>query len=154
MSNTTYDASTDGITGEVLMIFVNGLPIAFGTSCGLDLSADSIDTANKMSGNWKESLAGQLGYSISSDSLLSKKAGHMSFKTLKSLMVERKPIEFTLGEALKEEDNSFTKGAEWYKGKAFITALSMKADNGAVCTSSITLTGSAALEDGGAESGG
>jgi len=145
---TTYDSNKDTITGDKLFIFIGGLPIAFGTSCGIDLSADTIDTANKMSGAWKASLAGQLGYSISSDSLMSKKEGHLSFKKLKSIMAKREAVDFTVATVSKTDDGGFEQDVSWYEGTAFITALSLKADNGAVCTSSITLTGSGELKDG------
>ena len=61
---TTYDSAIDTLMGDKLMLFVTDgsstLPIAFGTSCNIDLSADTVDTSNKMSGNWKEFLTGQL----------------------------------------------------------------------------------------------
>ena len=71
---TTYDSAIDTLMGDKLMLFVTDgsstLPIAFGTSCNIDLSADTVDTSNKMSGNWKEFLTGQLGYTISSESMI------------------------------------------------------------------------------------
>lgn len=147
----TYKASEDLITGDKLMLFVKDgateLPIAFGTSCGIELSADTIDTSSKMSGNWKEFLTGQLGFTVSTDSLISTKTGHMSFNTLKKLMKDRKPIPFVIGKAT-ESNGDFTKGDEFVKGEAIITALSMTAENGAICTSSCTLQGTGELEDG------
>lgn len=92
------------VVGDKLMLFVEVtkesqkevVPIAFGTSCGIDISADTIDTSNKMSGNWKEYLTGQLGYTVSSESMLSLKTGHLSFVTLKELMKKRTPIPFVI----------------------------------------------------------
>lgn len=57
------------VVGDKLMLFVETgdsepkktIPIAFGTSCSIDMSADTIDTSNKMSGNWKEYLTGAVG---------------------------------------------------------------------------------------------
>lgn len=135
----TYKASADLITGDKLMLFViqgtptATLPIAFGTSCGIELSADTIDTSSKMSGDWKEFLTGQLGYTVSCESLLSMTDGQLSFKLLKDLMVARKPIPFVVGNAT-EADGDFTKGAEYVKGEAIITALSMTAENGSICS--------------------
>ena len=153
----TYDSSNDMIVGDKLMLFIEQpgategqtetVPIAFGTACGIDLSADTIDTSNKMSGNWKEYLVGQLGYTVSSESMLSLTTGHLSFTTLKKLMVDRKPISFVMAKAVSA-DSDFTKGTEYVKGRAIITSLSMKADNGAICTSSVSLQGTGALEDG------
>lgn len=147
----TYKASTDLITGDKLMLFITQgetvSPIAFGTSCGVELSADTIDTSSKMSGDWKEFLVGQLGYTVSSESLLSKTTGHLSFATLKSLMAARTPIPFVMAKAIAAS-NDFTKGEEFVKGEAIITALSMTAENGSICSSSITLQGTGALQDG------
>ena len=62
-----YDSAKDMVVGDKLMLFVETgdsepkktIPIAFGTSCSIDMSADTIDTSNKMSGNWKEYLTEQ-----------------------------------------------------------------------------------------------
>lgn len=155
MAEKKYDSSKDMVVGDKLMLFVEvtkdlqkeEVPIAFGTSCGIDISADTIDTSNKMSGNWKEYLTGQLGYTVSSESMLSLKTGHLSFVTLKELMKKRTPIPFVIAKT-EESEGDFPKGEEYVKGNAIITALSMKADNGAICTSSVTLQGTGPLEDG------
>ena len=145
MAEKKYDSSKDMIAGDKLMLFVEVtkepstkeiVPIAFGTSCGIDISADTIDTSNKMSGNWKEYLTGQLGYTVSSESMLSLKSGHMSFVMLKELMKKRTPIPFVIAKT-EETEGDFPKGEEYVKGNAIITALSMKADNGAICTLSL-----------------
>lgn len=155
MAEKKYDSSKDMVVSDKLMLFVEitkelqkeVVPIAFGTSCGIDISADTIDTSNKMSGNWKEYLTGQLGYTVSSESMLSLKTGHLSFVTLKELMKKRTPIPFVIAKT-EESEGDFPKGEEYVKGNAIITALSMKADNGAICTSSVTLQGTGPLEDG------
>lgn len=155
MAEKKYDSSKDMVVGDKLMLFVEVtkelqkevVPIAFGTSCGIDISADTIDASNKMSGNWKEYLTGQLGYTVSSESMLSLKTGHLSFVTLKELMKKRTPIPFVIAKT-EESEGDFPKGEEYVKGNAIITALSMKADNGAICTSSVTLQGTGPLEDG------
>ena len=158
MAEKKYDSSNDTIVGDKLMIFVEATPakesaeavvqpIAFGTSCGIDLSADTIDTSSKMSGIWKEYLVGQVGYTVSCESMLSMKTGHASFAMLKKLMEERKPIPFVLAKS-EQTNGDFPKGEEYVKGKAIITSLSLKADNGSICTSSISLQGTGALEDG------
>ncbi len=158
MAEKKYDAGTDMIVGDKLMLFVETTPkvgetpavvqpIAFGTACGIDISADTIDTSNKMSGSWKEYLIGQLGYTVSSESMLSMKTGHASFATLKKLMAERKPIPFVLAKT-QETSGDFPKGEEYVRGYAVITSLSLKADNGSICTSSISMQGTGALEDG------
>lgn len=147
-----YVASTDLIVGDKLMIFVEtetGVfsPIAFGTSCGVDISGDTIDTSSKMSGAWKESLVGQLGWTVQSDSLLSLTSGQLSFDSLKTLMASREPVKIAIGKVTKNATSGeYEKEAtSFVEGSAIITSISMKADNGAICTSSITLTGTGEL---------
>lgn len=151
MAAQTYKVDTDCMMGDKLMLFVtkgsDTLPVAFGTSCNIDLSADTIDTSNKMSGNWKESLTGQLGYTVASESMMSLKEGHLSFKTLMKLMADRTPIPFVIAKAV-EASGDFSKGEDVVKGKAIITALNITAQNGAICTSSCTLQGTGPLEYG------
>ena len=62
-------------------------------------------------------------------------------------MKKRTPIPFVIAKT-EESEGDFPKGEEYVKGNAIITALSMKADNGAICTSSVTLQGTGPLEDG------
>lgn len=146
-----YDASRDLIPGDRLMLFFEEggkmLPVAFGTSCGISLTTDTLDTSNKMSGNWKEFLVGQLGYTVSSESMLSFKEGHLSFKSLKNMMVKRVPIPFVMARTV-ETNGDFPKGDEYVRGHAIITSLDGKFDNGAICTSSVSLQGTGPLEDG------
>lgn len=154
MTAQAYNPDADCLMGDKLMLFVTEgdktLPVAFGTSCNIDISADTIDTSNKMSGNWKEFLTGQLGYTVASESMMSLKDGHLSFKTLKKLMADRKPIPFVIAKAV-EASGDYTKGEDTVKGRAIITALNMTAQNGAICTSSCTLQGTGPLEDGTAQ---
>lgn len=158
MAEKNYDSTRDVITGDKLMIYVETraaeeepstpaeyLPIAFGTSCSVEISGDTIDTSNKMSGAWKEYLLGQSSYTVSCEALYSKKEGHLSFKMLKDLMVKRTPITFFLSEP--EDETNYEKGTDMVTGRAIITALTLTANNGEICTSSITLQGTGALED-------
>lgn len=153
MAEEKYDSTRDSILGDKLFLFVKDgadtLPIALGTSCGVDLSADVIEASSKMSGPWKESLVGQIGYTVSCDFLTSMKTGHMSFKTLKKLMAARIPIPFIMGKHTKDAaTGEYSSSEELVKGNAIITSLNLKADNGALVTSSIGLQGTGPLEDG------
>lgn len=147
-----YNSVNDTLVGDKLMIFIkdgeNFVPIAFGTNCTVDLSADTIDTSNKMSGNWKEYKTGQLGWTISSESLLSFTTGHTSFAKLKELMAAREPVDVAISNVVKSEAGDFAQGDGFVKGKAIITALNASAQNGAIITSSCTLQGTGELEDG------
>lgn len=154
MATITHNPTVDTIKGDKLFLFVDiagvKTPIAFGTSCGLDLSGDTIEVTSKMSGKWKEYLAGQLGYTINCDSLLSKTNGEVSFQTLKKLMETQTPITFAMGLSAPDANIDFAQDASgiYETGSAIITSLNMKADNGAICTSSVSLQGTGALADG------
>lgn len=150
----SYDISTDGIRGDELMLFIKRgsdyLPIAYAKTHTLSLSSDSIDTSNKMDGKWKSSLAGKIGWSITSDCLISKTTGHLSAQTLAILMAKQEPIELAIGipkEGLEGEKFTYDSTNTWYTGSATITSLDQKADAGAMCESSITLEGQGALKD-------
>lgn len=145
-----FNSTTETIVGDKLMLFIkvgnSYTPIAFGTSCGIDISADTIDTSNKMSGNWKEFLTGQLGYTVSSESLMSATEGHLSFTKLKELMANRTPIAFAISKTAGSP--GFGESEQVLKGEAIITALNIAAQNATITTCSCTLQGTGALEDG------
>lgn len=172
-----YNAKQDTIQGDRIMLFVENnpyggstgdataqtlYPVAFGTSCSVEISADTIDTSNKMGGNWKNTLAGQLGWTVSCDALLSKVKGHMSFETLKQIMSARRPIVVILGK-VADNDDDFKEAANagyaldandtvYVRGSAVITSLSLNAGGGSeIASCSITLTGDGALEEAKAE---
>lgn len=153
------------IHGDKLHLYYNGEPIAFGTSCNLDISADTIDTSNKMSGNWKEFMTGQLSYTISSDSLLTYTTaqivaegsgevqgdleGLATYTDLLEAMLTRAPIKFEFGVA-KSDSEKYAIDKKFLSGTAVITGLNMTAQTGQICTCSVSLQGSGPLvpEDG------
>lgn len=153
-----YKASVDQLTGDKVMLFIhegdegNGkdVPIAYGTSCSVEVSAETIDTTSKMSGNWKEFLTGQLSYTISSDSLTSFAKGHYSFAKLMELMVARAPVKFKLGK-WTESGGEYSVESAIVEGEGVITQLSMTAGQGSeICTSSFSMTGLGELAPGAA----
>lgn len=151
----TYSESTDLIRGEDMMIYVHentgtdvapvwvDTPVAYATSNSLSYSLDTIDTSNKFTGNWKSALPGQIGWTVSTEALISKTEGHMSFETLEELMIARNPITVKFGKV--------TTGFELdtdvlvREGLAIITALDLTSERGGICTSSITLQGNGKL---------
>lgn len=153
MSTITYDSGVDTLYGDKLMLYIEQdgqlLPIAFGTSCNIDITADTLDSTNKMSGDWKEALVGQLGWSVSSESLLSVKTGHLSFATLKNIFKARKPIVVVIGQSQSAEEG-FAVSDELVRGNAVITSLSLTAQSGQFCTCSVQLQGHGALDEGSA----
>lgn len=140
------------IYGDKLHIYYGGKPIAFGTSCSLEISAETLDTSNKMSGNWKEYLTGQLSYTLNSESLLTYSADAegaglenvATFTDLLSAMVAREPVEFVMGTSKAAEDN-FALNSKFVSGKAIITGLSATAQTGQITTCTVTFQGSGEL---------
>jgi predicted secreted protein len=139
-----YDVNTDLILGDKLFLFVDETPIAFSTSASLEVTANTIETSNKMSGKWTSVLAGQSSFTVSTEALYTNKTGHTSFDALMKKMLAQNAIDFVFGTAT---DETFELSKGMYKGKAFITSLSLNSDNGAVASCSITLTGSGALSE-------
>ena len=71
----SYNEGTDLVRGEDMMLYVGEtvgqvttyLPIAYATSNSISYSLDTVDTSSKMSGNWKSSMPGQIGWTASSE---------------------------------------------------------------------------------------
>jgi predicted secreted protein len=148
------------IYGDRLELTFGGKPLAFGKSCSLEITAETLDTSNKMSGNWKDFLVGQLSFSVSTDSLLTYSknaevadlANVSKFGDLLATMVNRNPIQFSLSEITKVEGEngsiSFNKEMDLVTGNVVITQLSVQADNGQITTCAISLQGTGELKIG------
>ena len=145
-----YVEGTDLVRGEDMMLYVligaTYTPIAYATSNSLSYSLDTIDTSSKMSGDWKSAMPGQIGWTVSTDSLISQTTGHASFSKLEELMVARTPIDVKFG-TVTADSAEFTLNASkpLRTGKAIITSLEMTSEKGGICTSSITLQGNGQL---------
>ena len=151
----TDSESTDLIRGEDMMIYVHentgtevapvwvDTPVAYATSNSLSYSLDTIDTSNKFTGNWKSALPGQIGWTVSTEALISKTDGHMSFETLEELMIARKPITVKFGKV--GAGFALDTTTKYRSGYAIITALDLNTERGGICTSSITLQGNGKL---------
>lgn len=150
-----YNETTDLIRGEDMMLYVRentgtdlapvwaDTPVAYATSNSVSYSLDTIDTSNKLTGNWKSALPGQIGWTVSTEALISNTTGHMSFQTLETMMIARTPIMVKFGKvgAGFALDTSTT----YRSGYAIITALDLNTERGGICTSSITLQGNGKL---------
>lgn len=168
----TYNAATSTLTGDRLNLYAEtnmadkevGVidfstvdPVAFATSCSIEVSADTIDTSNKMGGNWKNTLVGQLGWTVSCDALYSyDDTNHLSFKQLMDAYVNRTPVGIAIGIPAKTEVEFAQAQANGFmldstdtvvvKGKAYITSLSLNAGTGGeVASYSVSLTGDGKL---------
>lgn len=143
-----YNVNTDLILGDDLYLYLTSgqTPLAFATSCSVQIDGETIDTSNKMSGRWNSNLAGKNGYTISSDALFTQTEGHFSFDSLMEKMVEGAKIEWAVGKCSDRETFALDTAKAYYSGEAFITSLSLNAGNNEVANCSITLTGSGAIE--------
>ena len=145
-----YVESTDLVRGEDMMLYVMvasvATPIAYATSNSLSYSLDTIDTSSKMSGDWKSAMPGQIGWTVSTDALISNTSGHVSFAKLEELMTARIPIQVKFG-TVTDASAEFALNANKpvRTGYAIITSLEMTSEKGGICTSSITLQGNGEL---------
>lgn len=150
MAPIKHDSNTDLIRGE-LFLFIGELPIAFASSCGLDISTEELDISNKMCGDWAASLPGKKSFTISCDSLLTRKEGTMSFDTLLKKQIAGETLEFYFGAA--KVTNPTNTGGEFaldttqvsYSGTIMITSLSLKSENGQIASCSASFKGVGAL---------
>ena len=148
------------IYGDRLELTFNGKPLAFGKSCSLEISADTLDTSNKMSADWMEYLVGKLSFTLSSNTLLtysdtSAESGEpelakvAKFGDLLATMVKRNPIDFAMSKIKKDETSGdYSSEFDFVTGKAVITQLSISADDGQIATCSVNLQGTGKLEIG------
>lgn len=137
------------IYGDRLELYFNDKPLAFGKSCSLEITSETLDTSNKMSGDWKEFLVGKLSFTLSTDALLTYSdatslADVSKFGDLLSTMVKRYPISFKMA----KEAEGDTAAKTFVSGKVVITQLSVQADDGQLATCSISLQGTGELKVG------
>lgn len=141
------------IYGDRLELTFNGKPIAFGKGCQLEVSAETLDTSNKMSGDWMEYLVGKLSFTVSTNALLTysdtaevpELASVAKYGDLLATFVKRNPIDFSLSKITKVEGGGFTKDFDLVSGKVIITSLSADAPDGQITTCSVNLQGTGEL---------
>lgn len=145
-----HDANTDVFRGQ-LFLFINGSPLAFAKTASLQIAIAEVDGSNKMMGDWDVPFAGNMSYTLSSESLVSKAEGQMSYDTLLDLAISRQPIDFFFGEA-KATELSSTGGKfepdltkKNYTGKAMITGLDLQSSKGDLASCTANLKGVGAL---------
>ena len=78
MTAVKHDSSKDIVRGQ-LFLFLGENPVAFASSCSLEVSVEEIDISNKMCGDWAASLPGKKSFTISSESLLTRLQGATSY---------------------------------------------------------------------------
>lgn len=144
------------IYGDRLELTFNGKPLAFGKGCQLEVTAETLDTSNKMSGDWMEYLVGKLSFTLSSNALLTysdateapELADVAKYGDLLATFIKRNPINFSLSKIKKVEGGGFTKDFDLVSGKVIITQLSADAPDGQITTCSVNLQGTGELKIG------
>ena len=102
-------------------------------------------------GDWAGSLAGKKSFTISSESLLTRKEGALSFDTLLEKQIVGDPLDFFFGSAKASDQDNFGGTFEKddkqvnYTGKVIITSMSIKSDNGQIVSVSASFKGVGAL---------
>lgn len=139
-----FNVNTDLILGDDMYLYVTSgnTPVAFATSCSIQIDGETIDTSNKMSGRWNSNLAGKNGYTISTDALYTQATGLYSFDSLMAQMVAGGKLEWTIGKCKDRTTFELDKNKPYYSGEGFVTSLSLNAGNNEVANCSITVTGS------------
>lgn len=150
-----YNVNTDLKRGDSIFLYLfdadssGYTPIAFATSCALQVDGETIDTSNKMSGRWNSNLAGKNGYSISTDALFTRTTGHTSFDYLLGKMVAGGAIKWAMSEpAVDDNTFAFVSANTIANGEAIVTSLSLNAGNNEVASCSISMQGSGDLKTG------
>lgn len=144
------------IYGDRLELTFNGKPLAFGKGCQLEVTAETLDTSNKMSGDWMEYLVGKLSFTLSSNALLTysdateapELMNVAKYGDLLATFIKRNPIDFSLSKIKKVEGDGFTKDFDLVSGKVIITQLSADAPDGQITTCSVNLQGTGELKIG------
>lgn len=152
------DSRNDIYRGQ-LFLFLDGLPVAFAKTATLEVTTEEVDITNKMMGDWAGSLPGRKSYTISSESLITRKkltsaqeaTGadklEMSFDRLLKAQIEGNTLEFKMGKATAaDKDNfggTFTLDATDinYTGEVMITSLSVTSESGNIATLSASFKG-------------
>lgn len=134
--------------------------LAYATSCSLEISADQLEAASKMSCRWNVSRQGTGSYTINADALLclQSHAAANGCKTVDDLfeaMIAGDNVGWVIAQDAHEECNSIAgpdPDGVIYWGEAAITSLSITGGNNEIASSSISLAGSGAPHKGDDES--
>lgn len=121
-------------------------PIAYATSCSLEISMDEIDQTNKDSSGWKEILGGTRSWSVSADVLYQNEveASKYTFTDFWDHLGgtnERTKLYVELTVA------GSSSGNKYYHGQGYITSLSVNGGTEDQATYSVTITGSGLLTE-------
>lgn len=166
-----WNVNTDLVKGNDMYLYItlpdsggtiptattNAHVVAYATSCSLQVDAETIDVSSKFSCRWNAVVQGNASYTISADALYCLKSSASantaySVDDLFEAMVDGKNVGWFIG-----QDSSETCGTiggldttqPYYYGEAAITSLSIEAGNNEMVSTSISLTGSGKVNQGG-----
>ena len=147
------------IKGGSMMLFVGDKSIACATSHELNVSMETVSTANKdTGGDWDTNEAGLLSWTAKSENVASVGEAGLTQDDLLDLMIAKEPVELIFGP--KKETGNAVPEAGWTpavsgvrKGKALITNVTQNAPNGENTTFTVDFTGTGPLEKVSAQAG-
>lgn len=128
--------STNVFNGTKILVYVDGIAIAGGTSHSLSLSSDMADITSKDSAGWKEILPTLKSWSIDVDSLLAY-TGTRGYKQLFEYLKNRTKV------SVKFRND--VSGDQTFKGDMYITSLDSDGPMEDAATFSCSLEGTGEL---------
>ena len=143
-----YDKNKDLLKGEITMVFLCDIPVAYAKKDDFKFTPSQIDVASKFSGRYDDKMGGKNEWSLSVEAFVSMTPGHMSYDALENIAASGKAIPFELARVTLTDNNgerTITKGDVVRKGKVTVSDLSRTSQNGEYETLSCTLNGSGPL---------
>ena len=134
-------ASLSPISGSNIGVYFDGVLIAMGKSCTLNISADEMDITSKDSALWGEFRPITKHWDISCDHLM-KLDGTTSVDTLGDKLIAGTSV------ALKfstKHSGGTTHGDAYWSGTAYVVSISMNAAQNEVATFSVNFKGTSTL---------
>ena len=144
------------IKGGDMMLFVDGVSIAFATSHTLTINAETTDTSNKDegAGRWRSEEVNILSWEATTENLCGSGEGK-NYDDLVALMLAKQPVAAVFG--VKTESGESVPTGGWhgsgFSGNVLITSIEINAQNGENATFTATFTGVGPLTPSGSSSG-
>ena len=141
----TYNVNTDMVLSNTVLVYINNTPIAFAKDFKLTSSTASIDTSNKFSGRFKNSIPGQISWNVTSSFLKTNVSGDTSYNTLFDQQMSGQTVNITIAVVDPASTAFAMLGSGQFTGVAIIDALDMNAVHDGVVDCSVTLGGTGSL---------
>lgn len=148
-------AKAKSLSGKDLMLWIGGKVVALSTSCKLNMSVSTIDSATKDDGMWQSPEVGGMSWDVSNESVWAADEAATSqqvHSSLFELYVAGEPVDVTVGVPSNQsneglpEDGWKAAATGVYAGKALITSLSYDGSKGSNAAISVSLQGVGKLE--------